>query len=231
MNLAFISLKENPTLGAGYVTLQFRSNDLFLQMRRCSIQRIGHQESHLGPHGWQTPTHLFDARDIAHNDYELSFVLEPWAVHHMRNAVNYRITLHDNSDAELGFAIVHWRGVPSFRARKNSTVSLVQTEHSNERDVKTDDTAIEKPFDPEWTFAVTDGAALLPESQKKGAELPVQPAGDSWIANNENEEGENGSSDVKANTEEPIRAIPCPHDASHKIFSNMVCCPICGKAV
>lgn len=210
MNLDFISLQSNASLGNGYVTLRFKNAAGLEAANQCSIQRIGHQMSNLGAHQWQGSTYLFNLFGVDQSGDEYCFVLEPWAVSHLTPSSNYKITLHDSSNAEIGHAIVHWRGVPNFRLSSGSQNGPLNYYRPT---VKDEDASseISPPVDEQIPSAMAEAATEPPAKQETfGVDIPTAleplPSG-------------------------PARPIPCPHDPTHKIFSNVIFCPICSKPV
>lgn len=210
MNLDFISLQSNASLGNGYVTLRFRNAAELEAANQCSIQRIGHQMSNLGAHQWQGSLYLFNLFGVDQSGDEYCFVLEPWAVSHLTPSSNYKITLHDSSNAEIGHAIVHWRGVPNFRLPTGSRDGPLTSPQPpvKDRDARSE---ISPPVDEQIPSAVAEAATEPPAEQETLAvDIPTAleplPSG-------------------------PARPIPCPHDPTHKIFSNVIFCPICSKPI
>lgn len=231
MNLELISLEPHTVLGSGFAKLRFKYQQQLSEASHCSIQRIGHQESNLGPQGWQTPSHLFAAFQIERDDRELSFVLQPWAVQHMRNSSNYRVSLHDSADIELAFAIVHWRGIPSFRAKTVGNAHLFYDPPAVEQPASECDASKEEEVDLGWDFAPSEqplapsaGVMRMPLLTPDVEDLPLSVEDEQSFDNAQ-------TAEQPSSTDQPISALPCPHDPTHKILSNMVFCPICSKPV
>jgi len=231
MNLEFISIEPHTALGNGFAKLRFKYQPQLCDASHCSIQRIGHQESHLGPRGWQTPSHLFAAFQIERDDRELSFLLQPWAVQHMRNSSNYRVALHDSAGIELAFAIIHWRGIPSFRAKTIGNAHLLYHPPAVEQPAPERKSLKEEGVDSGWDFAPSEqplvssaGVTTTPLLNPDTEDLPLS-------VNDEQSFDNAHIGEQPMSADQPISALPCPHDPTHKILSNMVFCPICSKPI
>ena len=235
MNFQFKGLQLCSDLGAGYVAVTFICESDSSVVTRCSVQRTGHREENLGAHGWQTPMHVFVPFNLELHDTVLRIVLEPWAVQHMRNSYNYRVALYDDFGAELGYAIVHWKGVPSFRKGSGKSPSVIwpQFEVKQNDEYRTlSPNAADRVDQAGWGLdAATDDDAIVADRQ---SEIGDSASG-MWQEHTEvgaiNSSPNVFISDADQEVEEPVRSIPCPLDPSHKIFSNVVFCPVCGKSV
>jgi hypothetical protein len=210
MNLDFISLQSNASLGNGYVTLRFRNAAGLEAANQCSIQRIGHQMSNLGAHQWQGSIYLFNLFGVDQTTDEYCFVLEPWAVSHLTPSSNYKITLYDSSSAEIGHTILHWRGVPNFRLPSGSREGPL--------------TPSKSPVEPEAAISEIN-PTNLEKTRPTTVELPPVTLAEPAPA------ATNTHAALEPSTLGPARPIPCPHDPTHKIYSNVVFCPICSKPV
>lgn len=230
MSLEFETLEPNTTFGSGYVGIRFRYVGLNANACKCSIQRIGYQEPFLGLKGWQTPSHFFSMFNVENDGSKLFFVLEPWAIQHMRNSSNYRFGIHDAKDTELGFDIVHWHRVPSFREKSAVNARIIEPAPEAEKLSPAVDRVGEEPGCASWSYELA--AKEISPQNEIAAEYAFAHPHDDTASTDKDSQHEDMVPSVHLNrNEQPVSALVCPHDPSHKIFSNMVFCPLCGKPV
>lgn len=97
----------------GHAELVFTNANLNQPTVFVSIQRKGHQESHLGGKGWQVSEHTFELPARLEGN-ELRIEVGKRIVGYLEGNSNYEFLVGEATDNK-GLYIVRWRGVPEYR--------------------------------------------------------------------------------------------------------------------
>jgi uncharacterized RDD family membrane protein YckC len=97
----------------GYAELVFTNANFSQSTVFVSIQRKGHQASHLGGKGWQVSEHTFQLAARSENN-ELRIEVGKRIVGYLEGNSNYEFLVGQTSDNKMAH-IVRWSGVPDYR--------------------------------------------------------------------------------------------------------------------
>jgi len=97
----------------GHAELVFTNSSINQSKVFVSIQRKGHQESHLGGKGWQVSEHSFELPARLDGN-ELKIEVGKRIVGYLEGNSNYEFLVGETTDNK-GLYIVRWRGVPEYR--------------------------------------------------------------------------------------------------------------------
>ncbi len=97
----------------GFAELVFTNANLSQSPVFVSIQRKGHQASHLGGKGWQVSEHTFQLAARSENN-ELRIEVGKRIVGYLEGNSNYEFLVGQTSDNKMAH-IVRWSGVPDYR--------------------------------------------------------------------------------------------------------------------
>ena len=153
----------------GFAELVFTNANLSQSPVFVSIQRKGHQESHLGGKGWQVSEHTFQLSARLENN-ELRIEVGKRIVGYLEGNSNYEFFVGQTSDNKA-VHIVRWSGVPEYRLSEDDLDEPVIKPLINEpKPIQPKPDPV--PEDPKPTPPVQPPDPILPVPPR-----PVPPTG------------------------------------------------------
>ena len=147
----------------GFAELVFTNANLSQSPIFVSIQRKGHQASHLGGKGWQVSEHTFQLAARSENN-ELRIEVGKRIVGYLEGNSNYEFLVGQTSDNKA-VHIVRWSGVPEYRLSEDELAEPV---------IEPLITELPKPIQPK-PDPVPEDPKPIPPVQPPEPILPVPP--------------------------------------------------------
>jgi hypothetical protein len=120
--IRFLKLEENISLGFGWVDLLVTAINYDFPTIKIIFEWPGKPDGFLSYNGWKTIESKleFECSIVSNNDIKIN--ISPNISQFLENGVNYKISLYNLNEIELGQIVVHWKGIRSYRnknERKN----------------------------------------------------------------------------------------------------------------